>query len=88
MEPRNQDEFNLALTMRVPTNNCVWLGGTDSTHEGTWTWDSDSTPVPAQFWAPNNPNFNGDHGDYVCIFKDGFRDGFLREIFPFICTLG
>ena len=52
-EPRNayQIEFLHGLNTGM-----FYLGMTDHDQDGTWTWDSDGSPVTYTNWGPGQPN--------------------------------
>ncbi|KAK7467835.1 hypothetical protein BaRGS_00036941, partial [Batillaria attramentaria] len=51
-----ENEFAKGLAKKSGGGVSVWLGGTDSSDEGTWVWDASRRPVQFTEWADNEPN--------------------------------
>nr|XP_055046137.1 galactose-specific lectin nattectin-like [Misgurnus anguillicaudatus] len=56
---RNTVENNFLLSLIVPADTRVWIGGHDGEVEGQWLW-TDGSPFDLTNWCPGQPdNFQG-----------------------------
>ncbi|XP_077868118.1 C-type lectin domain family 4 member M-like [Saccoglossus kowalevskii] len=69
----------------TPCENRMWIGLTDATFEGTFSW-IDGTSVVYTNWGDGEPN---DSGDEDCVEMDGmtfeWNDAHCDNTNPFIC---
>ena len=73
-EPRSQEDIEFLSGLDY---GAFLLGMNDKETEGTWVWDSDSTPVLYQNWQVNNlkePRYNTDSNCAVNYRKAYWRD--------------
>ena len=61
--------------------NELWLGGTDSTSEGTWTW-SDGTILSFTGWKSGQPDDMG--GNQDCLYTNNHGAGAWDDL---SCTI-
>ena len=48
----------------------VWIGGTDSTEEGSWTWTESTDAMSFTAWGPDQPNNAYQNEDCLCLFLE------------------
>ena len=46
----------LLINLSIQFVETVWIGGTDSTEEGRWTWTESTDAMSFTAWGPNQPN--------------------------------
>jgi hypothetical protein len=50
-------------------NGSFWLGGSDGTIEGLWTWYTNGMDIQYTNWSPGQPDSpNGIDEDCLCIY--------------------
>ncbi|XP_022106457.1 echinoidin-like [Acanthaster planci] len=71
-------------------NTHVWLGHTDQTKEGTFSW-SDGTGFYYQAWRDGQPNNSGQGEDCGTFWNHGnvigWNDDRCRATLPYICKM-
>ena len=86
MEIRRQDEYEIADKFRSSVENGrIWLGGTDSLHDGTWVWISNEERINRRkFWEENKPYLR-----LRCLelTDRGMNDIGCETLLPFVCEV-
>lgn len=66
-----ENTFVISLITTTPTDRMhVWIGGTDSAAEGTWTW-TNGDPFSYTNWLGGEPNNSGDEDYLAYDFRGG-----------------
>ena len=63
----------------------TWIGGSDIEEEGFWKW-TDCTPWEAEFWAPGEPNNNGNNEDCLLQVHGTWNDEVCSKELEFLCS--
>ena len=79
------NELNKSLSIEEGRSAYIWLGGTDETSEGGWSWTSGDIFSPEVPWSNLQPNAFGDRQHYAGLaLQDwsagGEESGLIGEI--------
>jgi hypothetical protein len=73
---KEENDF-IRSTFAGPRGN-VWIGLTDSKSEGQFGW-TNGEAVTYTFWAPNEPNNDQGHGNFVHMYETGHWNDELND---------
>lgn len=78
--------YQLQLENEPDTERDFWLGGSDSTVEGSWEWENlDPVPRGAPFWYPSQPDGGTLENKLVLAHNGYFADGHEDDTLGYIC---
>lgn len=84
-----QEFLNKISMSKQLTWHALFLGGTDESNEGHWTWKHSGYPINIQFWAPGEPNDKTGNEDCLHMRRDlsygGWNDISCDTKFFYIC---
>ena len=61
--------FHPLINLLIPAVETVWIGGTDSTEEGSWTWKESTDAMSFTAWGMSQPNNYHDQ-DCLSLYKE------------------
>ncbi|XP_078315023.1 salivary C-type lectin 2-like [Crassostrea virginica] len=64
---QNEQENEFIRSLSRDIGETVWIGGTDSTEEGRWTWTESTDAMSFKAWGPNQPN-NYNNQDCLSLY--------------------
>nr|XP_022295349.1 perlucin-like isoform X2 [Crassostrea virginica] len=65
---QNEQENEFIRSLSRDIGETVWIGGTDSTKEGSWTWTEPTDAMSFTDWGPNQPNNNYNNQDCLSLY--------------------
>lgn len=87
-EPQTQDQFEAISAFQTQSFGTFLLGGSDLLQEGSWVFNSDSSPIDtARFFNVGEPN--GNTVENCLEFRFGGLNDFRCEASsPYMCEYG
>ncbi|XP_065145780.1 ladderlectin-like [Paramisgurnus dabryanus] len=86
---RNKVEYNFLLSLIVPADTLVWIGGHDGEIEGQWLW-SDGSQLDFTDWCSGEPNnYQGNPESCLMINWTNnkcWNDAQCSSAFSYICA--
>ena len=68
IHPSSIQYIHPLINLSIPFVETVWIGGTDSTKEGSWTWTEPTDAMSFTDWGPNQPNNNYNNQDCLSLY--------------------